>query len=88
MALLTLVGDRLLPDRGGEPFRDLSQHASTLVRHYALERFAHLRLRPDSQLVGRPRGSWNLSSYPGLNVITVVDGESGRPGLRRRARRR
>ncbi len=79
IALLTLVGDRLLPDRGGEPFRDLSQHAGTLVQHYSLERFAHLRLAPESQLVGRSRGDWDLTRYAGLNVITVVDGESGRP---------
>ena len=79
MVLLTLFADRLLPDRGGDPFRDLSQHAGTLVRHYALERFAHLRLRPESGLMGQARGSWDLSSYPGLNVITVLDGESGRP---------
>ena len=40
------------------------------------------------RLMGRPAAAGNLSSYPGLNVITVLDGESGPAGLRRRARRR
>ena len=81
LVLLTLIGGSPAPrSRSASRSADLSQHASTLVRHYALERFAHLARCGRSRVcVGRPRGSWDLSSYPGLNVITVVDGESGRP---------
>jgi di/tricarboxylate transporter len=80
IAVMLLVSGRLLPKRDtGEPIRDLSRHAETLATQYAIERFAHLRIGSDSTLVGRPRDQLDLSREPGLNVITVVDGRTGRP---------
>ena len=49
----------------------------TLVSHYSLDDVVHLRVQPDSTLVGSARDTWDdLQSYEGMNVITVLDGES------------
>ncbi|GAA3617111.1 SLC13 family permease [Microlunatus ginsengisoli] len=79
--LLIIVGFgwRLVPDRRGEAFADLSQHATTLARHYGLESLSHLRLVESSALVGRPREELDLAAYPGLNVIMVYDAAHDRP---------
>ena len=80
IGVMLAVSGRLLPRRdAGEPVRDLSRHAEILATHYAIDRFAHLRVGADSSLVGRTRETLDLGHHPGLNVITVVDGASGRP---------
>ena len=71
-------GQRPLPHRtSGAQAPDLSGHAATLVSHYSLDDVFHLRVRPASTLVGSARDHWgDLQSYEGVNVITVLDGES------------
>lgn len=80
IAVMLTVGGRLLPTRdAGVPIRDLSRHAQTLAAQYAIERVCRLRVAADSSLVGRPRDSLDLSRHPGLNVITITDGQTRRP---------
>ncbi len=71
-------GQRLLPHRtSGAQAPDLSGHAATLVSHYSLDDVFHLRVQPGSALIGSARDTWDdLQAYEGLNVITVLDGES------------
>jgi len=71
-------GQRLLPHRtSGAQAPDLSGHAATLVSHYSLDDVFHLRVQPRSALIGSARDTWDdLRAYEGLNVITVLDGES------------
>ena len=78
--LVLFFGPRLVPERHSEHLPpDLSRHAGTLVRHYGLDDVAHLRVRDGSRAVGRGRGRWDLSAYPGVKLITTTDGATGRP---------
>lgn len=80
IAVVALFGSRLLPHRVSESLPpDLSRQAETLVRHYSLDDVFHLRVGAGSDLVGAPRSEWDLAGYPGLRVITVLDGSSQRP---------
>ena len=45
--------------------------------HYSLDNVFHLRVQPASAIVGSARDNWDdLQRYDGLNIITVLDGES------------
>lgn len=80
IALTLLLGPKLLPERESDvPMQDLSGHAHALVDTYSLENIIHLRVSEESDLLGQQRAEWDLSAYPGINVITVVDEESHRP---------
>lgn len=80
VALVLLLGDRLLPERRSDQLPpDLSSLASTLVRTYSLDNVHHLRLAAESDFVGRERSGWDLPEYEGIRVITVLDGDTERP---------
>jgi di/tricarboxylate transporter len=78
LLVVMTFGQRLLPHRtSGAPAPDLSGHAATLVSHYSLDDVFHLRVQPVSTIVGSARDNWDdLQAYPGVNVITVLDGAS------------
>jgi di/tricarboxylate transporter len=79
LAIVLLFGDRLVPQRTSEVLPpDLSEHARMLVEHYSIENVVHERVTDDSDLIGQPRIGVDLTGYPGVSVITVVD-DSGRP---------
>ncbi len=88
IGIVLLLGDRLLPDRvSDEAPPDLSGLAKALVRDYSLDNVFHLRVLPGSALIGAPRVGWDLSGYPEVRVITVLDGASQAARLRGRHRR-
>jgi hypothetical protein len=78
LLVVMTFGKRLLPHRtSGAQAPDLSGHAATLVSHYSLDDVFHLRVQSASTLVGSARDTWDdLQAYEGLNVVTVLDGES------------
>ncbi len=79
LALIAVLGPRMLPDRTSDSVPvNLSDHAITLTEHYGLGKVAHLRVTPESPLVGMARNAWNLNGYAGIEVVTVVDGDTGR----------
>jgi hypothetical protein len=78
--VVLLVGDRLLPNRVGAAVpRDLSGLAHALVRQYRLGNVGYLAVPAGSSLVGHPRGVWDLSDYPDVNIVTVTDAAADRP---------
>lgn len=80
IALIAFLGNRLLPERTSHSLPpDLSTHAATLTREYALDRVTHLRLKPGSAMVGTARGSWGWIDHPGLTIVTVTDPSTSRP---------
>ncbi|MET8317468.1 SLC13 family permease [Rhodococcus erythropolis] len=80
IALIALFGHRLLPERTSDLLPpDLSGHAATLTRQYSLDRITHLRLKPDSPLVGTPRGGWEAIDHPGITIVTVTDPDTSSP---------
>ena len=86
MAIIILFGERLLPKRNGATMpADFSRHARTLVEQYGLASGMHqLRLRSSSPYVGAAPSSVNLSAFPGLQLVTMQDGETVAP-LRRQS---
>ena len=44
------------------------------MREYSLDNVFHLRVRAGSALIGPPRVGCDLSAYPDVRVITVLDG--------------
>ena len=80
IGLVMLLSRRLLPDRTSDSLPpDLSGLARDLVRSYSLDNVVHLRITATSNLLDQPRGSWQLDAYPGLSIITVLDGATDRP---------
>jgi di/tricarboxylate transporter len=78
--IVLALGKRLLPKRESSMVPpDLSQQAAVLVEHYSLDNVFHLRVGPSSGLLGKSRARWDLESYPGIKVITVLDAASQRP---------
>ena len=86
MAIIILFGERLLPKRNGATMpADFSRHARTLVEQYGLASGMHqLRLRSSSPYVGVAPSSIDLSAFPGLQLVTMQDGETVAP-LRRQS---
>ena len=66
MAIILLIGRRLLPERSGRALpRDLSSHARTLVEQYRLhDGLFRLRVRAGSPYVGAPRGRGRPEGVP------------------------
>ncbi|MEZ5116802.1 MAG: SLC13 family permease [Candidatus Nanopelagicales bacterium] len=80
VALVLLFGGRLLPDRDSDQLPpDYTGLARRLVRDYSLDNVLHLRVGTGSDLVGSARDRWDLSGYPGVSVITVLEGATERP---------
>lgn len=80
IALIAMFGSRLLPERVSEHLPpDLSAHGDTLTRQYALDRVIHLRVRPESPLVGTARGELELGQHSGITVVTVTEDATSSP---------
>lgn len=77
--VLVLFSNRLLPERDGRSVRDLGDQANVLAGHYGLDRFTHLGVNPDCDLIGRPRARLDLPATDGITVVTVLDAELDRP---------
>lgn len=79
IAIVVLFGRRLLPQRTTRMIPpDLSKHARTLVEEYLLEDGVFwLRVRPDSEYVGRSRAELDLRNYPELSLVGVKAGDGG-----------
>ncbi|MBQ0822156.1 anion permease [Microvirga sp. HBU67558] len=84
MAIIILFGERLLPQRNGAKMpADLSHHARTLVEQYGLaDGVFRMRVRATSSYVGLSPSQVDLSTFPGLQLVAVHEGESAAP-LRR-----
>jgi di/tricarboxylate transporter len=86
LALTTILSDRLLPQRSPRRIEpDLSNHAHTLVEEYLLrDGIAWLRVRVDSQLLGKRPDEIETSSYESLVLLSVkqaVEEEAKECGL-------
>jgi di/tricarboxylate transporter len=79
--IMMLTQRRLLPHRNGDAMPpDFSAHARTLVEQYRIEDGMHrLRVRADSSLIGRPREAVDLAAYPGLSLVSILEGEGETP---------
>ncbi|WP_221761638.1 SLC13 family permease [Edaphobacter aggregans] len=81
MVIILIFGPHLLPKRrsGSLPV-DLSGHAHTLVEQYRIkDDMHHLRVRASSPYVGMSRTDIDLTSYPGVSIVSLVDAEGGEP---------
>jgi len=78
--ITVLLGPRLLPELRSQSIpADLSAHAHTLVEQYRLEDGLHyLRARETSPWLGKIRSELDLSGYPGLQLVVLVE-EDGTP---------
>ncbi len=81
IVIMMFTQRRLLPHRNGDSMpADFSQHARTLVEQYRIEDGMHrLRIRADSGLIGAAREGIDLAAYPGLSLLSALEGESERP---------
>lgn len=81
IVILVLLGKYLLPNRAGESMpMDLSKHARTLVEQYQLvDGVFQMRVRATSPLVGLTPGAVGLEAFPGLHLIGLQAGDTGRP---------
>ncbi len=73
MAVVSVLGPRLLPDRSSDTQPpDLSGYASTVAEHYDItDGFYRLRVRELSPLIGLAPGDVDLARYPGVRLIGV-----------------
>ncbi len=79
MVIILIFGPHLLPKRrsGSLPV-DLSGHAHTLVEQYGIkDGMHHLRVRASSPYVGMSRTDIDVTSYPGVSIVSLVDAEGG-----------
>jgi di/tricarboxylate transporter len=81
MAIILLLGERLLPERSGRMMpADLSRHARTLIEQYRLEEgILKLRVRPGSPFIGVQSDALDLKEYPGLTLIGIQTGDGSSP---------
>ena len=80
VVIVLLFGSRLLPHRVSSDLPpDLSGQASALVSHYSLDNVFHLRVVDGSAVVDADRGLVDLTGYPGITVITVLEGGTQQP---------
>src|SRR5262245_35644750 len=81
MAIIVLLGQRLLPDRSGRALpSDLSRHARTLIEQYRLaDGVFKLRVRTGSPYVGVLATAVDLKQYPGLTVVSAQAGDGSGP---------
>ncbi len=80
LAIIILFGQFLLPTRGGPSMpADFSAHARTLVEQYGLsDGLFRLRVRESSPYVGQA-APLDFSTYPGLQVIAIQEGDTAAP---------
>jgi di/tricarboxylate transporter len=80
VAIILLLGSRLLPHRNGASMPvDFSTHARTLVEQYRLrDGLHHLRVRATSPYVGMARDDIDLAKYPGVRLVSLEAGERTR----------
>jgi di/tricarboxylate transporter len=80
IAIVVLVGSRLLPDRTAKSLpRDLSRLPETLLRQYIADgELARLRVGADSSLVGLAEDKVDLRPYDHLHLMATQDSQ-GRP---------
>jgi di/tricarboxylate transporter len=81
IVITVLFGRRLLPERRSQSIpADFSGHAHTLVEQYQLEDgLHHFRVRRTSPYVGKSWAEVDLKDYPGLHLVTLLDGDSATP---------
>jgi di/tricarboxylate transporter len=81
IVITVLFGRSLLPDRRSKSIPpDFSAHAQTLVEQYRLEYGLHyLRVRPTSPYVGKSKGDIDLTNYPGLQLIALLESDGATP---------
>lgn len=81
MAIVVLLGARLLPQRNGAAIpADFSRHARTLVEQYGLGNDIHrLRIRGSSHYVGRAPSTIDLAPDEGMQLVAVHEGDTARP---------
>jgi di/tricarboxylate transporter len=79
--ITVLFGRSLLPDRRSQSIPpDFSAHAQTLVEQYRLEDGLHyLRVRQTSPYIGKSKGDIDLTNYPGLQLIALLEGDGATP---------
>lgn len=73
--IILVLGPWLLPKRSsGSLPADFSQHAHTLVEQYRIaDGVYRLRVRAGSPFIGKSASGIDLSPYPGVSVIGLVD---------------
>jgi di/tricarboxylate transporter len=81
IVITILFGRSLLPERKSQWIpADFSAHAHTLVEQYRLEDgLQHLRVRKTSPYVGKSRSEIDLSNYPGLHLVVLLEGATAAP---------
>jgi len=81
IVIVILFGKKLLPERRSAAIpSDLSGHGETLVASYRLEHGLHqLAVLSDSALVGGSRRALDLTDYPGLSLVAVLDHDDHEP---------
>ncbi|WP_332684319.1 SLC13 family permease [Bosea sp. (in: a-proteobacteria)] len=81
MAIILLLGRRLLPEQSGARLpADFSRHAQTLVEHYGLrDGVFRLRVRASSPYVGLAPAAVDLGGDPRLELMAVQAGASATP---------
>jgi di/tricarboxylate transporter len=79
IVIILIFGPHLLPKRrsGSLPV-DLSGHAHTLVEQYRIkDGMHHLRVRASSPYVGMSKTDIDLTPYPGVSIVNLVDAKGG-----------
>jgi di/tricarboxylate transporter len=73
--IILVLGPWLLPKRSSSALpADFSRHAHTLVEQYRIaDGVYRLRVRANSPLIGRIPNEMDLSPYPGVSVLGLVD---------------
>jgi len=81
IAITVVFGRKLLPERRSQSIpADFSAHAHTLVEQYRLQDgLHHLRVRETSSYLGKPKSEIDLTKYPGLNLIAVLESDGTTP---------
>ncbi|MBO9196920.1 SLC13 family permease [Rhizobium sp. 16-449-1b] len=81
MAIIMLLGQRLLPQRNGAAIpADFSRHARTLVEQYGLGNDVHrLRIRGSCHYVGKTPSAIEVARNEGMQLVAVHEGDTARP---------
>jgi len=81
MAIIVLLGERLLPQRNGIAIpADFSQHARTLVEQYGLGNDMHrLRIRGSCHYVGKTPSTIEIAPHDGMQLVAVHEGDTAQP---------
>ncbi|MGH2381347.1 MAG: SLC13 family permease, partial [Candidatus Limnocylindria bacterium] len=84
IAITVVLGRFLLPERRSQSLpADLSAHAHTLVEQYRLEHgLHHLRIRGSSPFVAKARSDVDVSDYPGLRIVALLEADGTTPVTR------